>query len=254
MSLISSKTFADACDFVICHAYGDLGRVCKPAKTPKRIFVAGEYSVFERALPLLTSFEDKYELVYHYSDPSFDRFKFEVIRPYVTKIYAQNCEFDHPMVKKLPLGFPDGKVPRRVEGPRNKDILCYVNLGLYNDRELKFAMCRSIRQKVYEYFRDKPWATVDEAPIPFEEFSEKLNRAEYVVCPVGFGLDTMRFYESAWVGATPIVTHSGIEEDVHREFNPLVVDSFEDVTEELLRTHERRIAGDDKFNVDFWLK
>ena len=253
MALISSKTFADACDFVICHAYGDLGNIRKPTTTPKRIFVAGEWSVFERALPLLTSFEDKYELVYHYSDPSFDRFKFEVIRPYVTKIYAQNCEFDHPMVKKLPLGFPDGKVPRRTTGQK-KDILCYVNLGLYNDRELKFAMSRSIRQRVYDYFREKPWATVDETPIPFEEFSEKLNRAQYVVCPVGFGLDTMRFYESAWVGATPIVTHSGIEGDVHREFNPLVVDSFEDVTEELLRTRERRVAGDDVFEVDFWLK
>jgi hypothetical protein len=253
MALISSKTFADACDFVICHAYGDLGNIRKPEKTPKRIFIAGEWSVFERALPLLTSFEDKYELVYHYSDPSFDRFKFEVIRPYVTKIYAQNCEFDHPMVKKLPLGFPDGKVPRRTTGQK-KDILCYVNLGLYNDRELKFAMSRSIRQRVYDYFREKPWATVDETPIPFEEFSEKLNRAQYVVCPVGFGLDTMRFYESAWVGATPIVTHSGIEGDVHREFNPLVVDSFEDVTEELLRTHERRVAGDEVFEVDFWLK
>lgn len=253
MTLISSKTFADACDFVICHAYGDLGNIRKPTTTPKRIFVAGEWSVFERALPLLTSFEDKYELVYHYSDPSFDRFKFEVIRPYVTKIYAQNCEFDHPMVKKLPLGFPDGKVPRRTTGQK-KDILCYVNLGLYNDRELKFAMSRSIRQRVYDYFREKPWATVDETPIPFEEFSEKLNRAQYVVCPVGFGLDTMRFYESAWVGATPIVTHSGIEGDVHREFNPLVVDSFEDVTEELLRTRERRVAGDDVFEVDFWLK
>ena len=251
MALISSKTFADACDFVICHAYGDLGNIRKPEKTPKRIFIAGEYSVFERALPLLTSFDDKYELVYHYSDPSFDRFKLEVIRPYVTRIYAQNCEFDHPLVKKLPLGFPDGKVPQRLSCP--KDILCYVNLGLYNEHELKFAMSRRIRQRVYDYFRDKPWAVVDETPIPFEEFSEKLNRAQYVVCPMGFGLDTMRFYESAWVGATPIVTNSGIERDVHRKFHPLVVDSFEDVTEDMLRGHERQVAGEDAFKVDFWL-
>lgn len=249
--LIRSKAFADTCDFVICHAYGDVHALRKPAKTPKRIFVTGEYAVFERALPLLTSFDEKYELVYHYSDAPFDVYKFEVIRPYVSRIWAENCEVRHPMVRTLPLGFDDAKTPRRLD-VANKDILVYVNLGLYNARELKFAMARRIRQRVYDHFRDKPWAVVDETPVPFEEFNDKLNRAQFVVCPMGFGIDTMRFYESAYVGATPIVTDGPLG-DVHREFHPLVVDSFEDVTEEMLRAHERRVADDAVFTVERWL-
>lgn len=250
--LIRSKAFADACDFVICHAYADLNTLHKPEKTPKRIFVTGEHAVFERALPLLTSFDEKYELVYHYSDAPFDIYKFEVIRPYVSHVWAQNCEVTHPMVTKIPLGFSDKSTPRRLGGDAPKDILVYVNLGLYNPHELKFAMCRRIRERVYAHFRDKPWAVVDETPIPFEEFTDKLNRSQFVVCPMGFGVDTHRFYESAWVGATPIVTPSPLVDEVHREFNPLVVDSFEDVTEDVLRAHARERPSDESFTITRW--
>lgn len=252
MALISSKHFTECCDFIACHAYVDLTTLRKPEKTPKRIFVTGEYNVFERALDLLTSFDEKYELVYHYSDPPFDRYKFEVIRPYVSRIYAQNCEFDHPLARKLPLGFPDKNIPTRRPPPAPKDILVYVNLGLYNPHELKFAMARRIRERVYAHFRDKPWAVVDETPVAYEEFADKLNRSAFAVCPMGFGIDTHRFYEAAWVGATPIITPSGLH-DVHAEFHPLVVDSFEDVTEDMLRAHERKLANDDVFKIDHWI-
>lgn len=248
--LIRSKTFADTCDFVICHAYVDLNNLQKPKKTPKRIFVTGEYHVFEQALKLLMSFDEKYELVYHRSDAPFDVYKFEVIRPYVTRIWAENAEVNHPIIQKLPIGFDDKNTPIRLNKP--KDILVYVNLGLYNEYELKFAMARHIRQRVYDYFRNKPWAVVDETPIPYAEFNDKLNRSQFVACPMGFGIDTMRFYEAAWVGATPIITSSPID-DVHREFHPLIVDSFEDVTENMLLSYNRRIAEDELFMVDRWI-
>lgn len=250
MALICSKTFADTCDYVICHTYVDINKLKKPNKTPKRIFITGEYTVFERALNLLTSFDEKYELVYHRSDAPFDIYKFEVIRPYVTRIWAENSLVNHPIIQKLPLGFDDKNTPTRLDRP--KDILVYVNLGLYNKYEVKFAMARRIRQKVYDYFRNKPWAVVDETPIPFEEFNDKLNRSQFVVCPMGFGIDTMRFYETAWVGATPIITSSPLD-DIHSMFHPLIVDSFDDVTEEMLLTHKRCAVEDELFTVDKWI-
>lgn len=248
--MISSKSFAKTCDLVVCHAYSDMYVEPVPTKTPKRIFITGEHYLFERFLSKLSRFENKFELVYHYSDAPFDRYKFEAIRPYVTKIYAENCEIEHPMIERLPLGFVDDKVPKSLQ--LSRDILCYVNLGLYNDRELKFVNCRAIRQRVLDYFKSQPWAVVDETPIPFDDFISKLNRSQYVVCPMGFGLDTTRFYEASYVGATPIVTRSGIE-SVHRRFKPLIVESYEDVSLNLLTNHTRERADPSLFYVDTWI-
>lgn len=247
---ISAKSFAKTCDLVICHAYHEMYVEPVPEKTPKRIFITGDHQLFERFLHKLSSFKEKFELVYHYSDAPFDRHKFEAIRPYVTKIYAVNSEIAHPMIQRLPIGFMDDKVPRSLNLPR--DILCYVNLGLYNTRELKFVNCRAIRKRVLDYFKGQPWAVVDEARIPFDEFMEKLNRSEYVVCPVGFGLDTHRFYEASYVGATPIVTRSAIE-DVHRRFKPLIVESYEDLSLNFLRSRGRESPDQSLFHAETWI-
>ena len=252
MSLICSKSFAKTCDLIIClqsHPYSQMYKELT-TKTPKRVFITGDNYIFERSLPLLTSFEEKYELVYHCSDTPFDRYKFETIRSFVSTIYAENCEISHPLIQRVPLGFVDDKIPRRVKMTR--DILCYVNLGLYNDKEAKFVNCRAIRKRILAFFKTKPWAVVDETPIPFEEFNEKLNRSEFVVCPMGFGIDTTRFYESAWCGATPIITHSGLDE-MHRVFKPLIVESYEDVDERLLTEQVRREPVPDVFRLDYWI-
>lgn len=248
MKFISSKEFSNTCDLVVHHAYTD--NVVVPQETPKRIFTTGEYEVFSRFLPVMKSFKDKYELIYHRSDKAFDRFALESIKPHVSHIWAQNCEFSHPMITKLPLGFNDDKVPERLNLP--KDILCYLNVGLANDRELKFVMCRSIRNDCLNHFKNKVWCTVEQN-VPFETFIEKLNRAKFVICPVGFGVDTYRFYEAAWLGCTPIVMSSGLD-DLHKKFGALIVNSWDEVTEELLRNHTPVKVPDDLFDINTYLR
>ncbi len=171
----------------------------------------------------------KFTLVYHNTDKPFDRYKFECIRPYVKHIYAENCEISHPMITQLPIGFQDKKyVPINFDA--KKDMLCYVNLGLYNDRELQFVMCRSIRMHCLDYFQRCPWATV-EAQVPHDQFMHTMSRAHFVVCPMGYGLDTHRFYEAYAMGCVPIVVTSGLD-PLYEKFGALIVDTWEEVTEE----------------------
>lgn len=237
---ISSKSFSEACDLMICPRYPE-----KVTKSPKRIFITGEYGVFHRFIHVLQSFKEPYELVYHCTDRSFDRHDFEAIRNYVSHIYAENCEIKHEKITQLPLGFPDDRTPTRM--PIDKDILCYLNVGLPNDVELKFVQYRSIRKQCIEHFKKKNWCTVEDN-IPFDSFNERMNRSKFVVCPMGFGIDTHRFYEAAWLGCTPIVISSGLD-DLYKKFGALIVDSWDEVTEELLSQHKKIEVPDSLFEV-----
>lgn len=234
--MIRSSNFSKMCDCVLDPYYTQ--DLCIKENC-KRIFVSGEYNMFERLLPTLKSVPHKYELVYHRTDSTFDRFKFESIKPYVTHVYAENTEIQHPMVTQLPLGFANETSVELYDGTKEKDVLCYVNLSLYNDRELQFVMCRSIRQDCLKVFGNKKFATVDEPKLSWEDFKDKMHRSKFVVCPVGYGIDTHRFYEAYACGATPIVVTSGLD-PLYKRFGALIVDSWEDVTEELLNSFEKK--------------
>ena len=246
--LISGKSFSETCDLVICPMYSDTFTM--PPTTPKRVFITGERDIFLHFLHVLRSFKDPYELVYHCTDRSFDIQDFEAIRNYVSHVYAENCELKHPKITQLPLGFFDDRTPIRLS--TEKDIFCYLNVGIPNDRELKFVRYRSIRQQCVEHFKQKKWCTI-ENNVPFETFNEHLNRSKFVVCPMGFGIDTCRFYESVWLGCTPIVISSGLD-DLYKKFGAIIVDSWDEVTEELLASHEKVEVSDELFKVTEYLK
>ena len=250
MKLISSEEFSKKCDFILCPLYNK--NINLPQKTPKRIFITGEQGVFDSCIHngILKNFDEKYELVYHRTDRTFDRFDLECIKPYVSHIWAENCEINHPMITRLPLGFSDKNKPKRLDF--KKDILCYVNIGLPTTDEFKFIRYKSLRMDCLKHFSNKSWCTIDEK-IPFEEFNEKMNRSKFVVCPMGFGIDTHRFYESVWLGCTPIVMSSGLDE-LYKKYNALIVNSWEEVTEELLINHVHKPVPDELFDVNYFLK
>jgi len=69
---------------------------------------------------------------------------------------------------------------------------------------------------------------------------------------MGFGIDTHRFYEAAWLGCTPIVITSGLD-DLYKKFGALIVDSWDEVTEELLSRHEKVEVPDSLFKVEDYI-
>jgi hypothetical protein len=97
----------------------------------------------------------------------------------------------------------------------------------------------------------RSWCTLEDN-IPFDSFNERMNRSKFVVCPMGFGIDTHRFYEAAWLGCTPIVITSGLD-DLYKKFGALIVDSWDEVTEELLSRHEKVEVPDFLFKVEDYI-
>jgi hypothetical protein len=247
--LISAINFAKQCGIVLDTFYNPQLIVNK-SLVSDYVFVTIEDNVFEKVLHFLKSFKNKYNIIFHRSDKTFDRFYFESIKPYVKHIYATNCEIEHPLITKIPIGFADNKIPKKISC--KKDIKCYLNLGLYNDKEVQFVKCRSIRLDCINRLKNKNFITYDEKPIPFDDFQKKINRSQFVICPPGYGLDTHRFYETCYLGGTPITLSSGLD-SLHKKYGALIIEDWDEVTEELLDNFKYEKVSDELFDTCMYL-
>lgn len=152
-----------------------------------------------------------------------------------------------------------------------KGVSLRATLGV-NVRPIKCLLCFSLwthpsRQECYQWFTgagagagasspspsfvynlndtDADAAAADNAQTtnPFEKVPaalvyDKTLESRYALCPRGCGVDTHRFYECIYLGCVPIVlrTHTVFDRLYHPDtgFPCLVVERWEDVTEELL--------------------
>lgn len=134
--------------------------------------------------------------------------------------------------------------------PRDIKNLVYMNvsIGTYPPR-----------QKIVDMYCDKPWVTI-EAPIPTIEarkrYLRQLRNHEFVFCPRGNGIDTHRLWETLYMGSIPVVERS----IVHRGWEDLPilwVDSWENITEDWLRSEAQRIKNTgwnlEKLKVGYWI-
>ena len=82
------------------------------------------------------------------------------------------------------------------------------------------------REPVYNYFRNKSWVKYAESE-KIENYLEDLKNANFVLCPIGNGIDTHRIWETLYAGAIPI-----LEKNVHNlSFKNLPIYYYEDISE-----------------------
>jgi hypothetical protein len=205
-----------------------------PAAT--RIFMSGEGLNWELEAENLNNHPVKFELFYMFTDRTFTRNMLYVLLPNLIHVYAHNCDFQHPMVTQLPLGFLDSTFLIK-KTPKPRDILCYMNFDLHKSEFRSHVTARLIRQNCVAALKGLPWVTYDQLKLKPIQFYEKLMRSKFVICPYGVGIDTYRFYETCWYGATPIVMSSGLD-SLHRKFGALIVNDWSEITEQLLDSWE----------------
>ena len=249
--MISGQTFANCCDMIIDPRYGTQGIDQSKLHSAKTIFINGD--IFEQIIPFIITCKQVPSLVLHNSDRFFDRIKLEAVKPYIEKIYAINCDFGHPKIVNIPLGVSDKSDIWKKEGTPEKTILCYVNFGLYeNTNELKFANVKYARDACKNYFSKTGFATLKNN-LTMDEFMKDMSLSRFIICPPGFGIDTHRFYEAVWMGATPIVLSSSLD-DMYRKFGALIVDNWEDVTEQLLKEFKKGKIDRSIFQSQKWIR
>jgi len=243
--LISPEGLASLCTYVI-----DEKVTIDPEAT--RIYMNGEDLNWEFNVEHLAAHPNKFELIWANTDRPFTWIMFSALRHNLLHVYAVNSEVTDPIVTRIPLGFkhPEMLAPNT---PGERNILCYMNVGGYMDKFIAHKTARVLRDVCRQTFEGCDWV-MKEDNINQNKFYERMMKSKFVLCPMGVGMDTWRFYESAWYGAIPIVLHSALD-DLYKKFGALIVNKWSDVTKELLEGWCENLVHLDKsvFNISEYI-
>ena len=152
----------------------------------------------------------------------------DLLPPNLNYVYVQNLNIDHPKFRVLPLGVLSKhgqKLTNVVGETHRKDKLCYANFATHT------YLFRSILTR--GYLAQNEWITY-ESDLDLTDYYRQLASSEYVLCPRGNGHDSFRVWESLILGAFPVVTRSVMWTRFSNFLPILVVDHWNEVTEELL--------------------
>lgn len=104
-----------------------------------------------------------------------------------------------------------------------KNHLCYVSFNESSHPE---------RKGLKELFSS--FAKIDHDRVDYSTFLDTLQRSKFVVCPRGNAIDCHRNWESIYLRTVPIMRRHDYLETLFKDYPVLFVDSWEDVTEDLL--------------------
>lgn len=225
-------------------------RYTKEADT---IMVVNEHWMLRRVLPVLMSHPKKFTLVLYHTDYDLEPQIFECLRHKVNHIYAEGCRITHPLITKIPSMNITESTPKLRNG--TKTTKCYLpKIGLFDENNLHHLPGKMLRLECLSHFEKVPFVEIEKNKLPIDDYYKKLSECEFVICPMGVGLDTFKIYEVLYVGSTPIVIKNGLEDMYEKIGGILVVDSWDDITEELLDNYEPRQPPDEVFTLEYWLK
>lgn len=116
------------------------------------------------------------------------------------------------------------------------------------------------RTHVRSLFESKPWVTQGTYSPTLEghrAYLEDIRDHAFVLCPRGNGCDTVRLWETLYLGRIPIVKQDPVHKD-WQDLPILFVDRWEDVTEDLLRRTQVEFAARswsyEKLKIGYWIQ
>lgn len=116
------------------------------------------------------------------------------------------------------------------------------------------------RQVVWDMFHDKPWVTCGTYGLTVESrrsFLSDIRNHAFVLCPRGNGIDTIRLWETLYMGSIPIVKQDIVHKD-WQDLPILFIQSWDEVTEDFLRTKqvefESKQWSTEKLKIGYWIE
>jgi len=175
----------------------------------------------------------------------------DILLPYTIHMFLQNNIYDDPKIHQMPIGIRDGEeifpihkhFSQKIllnESIQNRDkkylcLLCYTNgtqsrincENILGNKEFII----NLNKNIYE-----PQASLNCGKVPVDINYQYTHESYYVLSPTGCGEATHRFFEAIYLDAIPIVlqTHTAFDK-LYNVFPCLVVNNWDEVTEELLK-------------------
>ena len=201
-------------------------------------------------------------LITHNADwPSPGEFFSYLDDPRILRWYGENCDINyHPKFFPLPIGMSNPHVP--FGDTRTMDIvLDSIGEPTHNKKNHKLYINFTVhdvipeRLKVFNHFKDKPFIFLASQK-PFKEYLLEMSEYLFVLSPFGYGLDCFRTWEALLVGSIPVV-HSSTLNPLYEGLPVIIVENWEEVTEEFLEKKYQEIKdkhyNKDKLFLPYWV-
>ena len=158
----------------------------------------------------------------------------------IIKWIGHNIELNHEKIVKIPIGFSN----KCIKDEQLLDSL-YERKVCICDKEGKLFISymeetNSKRKNLVSKFKNKHWVVIGKK-CAFETYMENINKYKFVLCPRGNGVDTYRFWETVFMGSIPVVESSNLD-DLYKQVNCVIVDSFDDINKELLKSFSLNLS------------
>jgi hypothetical protein len=186
----------------------------------------------------------------------------------VKKIYCNNVDYAHDIIKFLPMGrdFRARECFSNNYKSEEKNVLAYANFSLNT---------HWTRKAIHLFIKDNPLYTLENIGnrgkqrqkrswfMSNEDFFNRLRSSKFVVCPRGTAPDSFRFYDSLYSGAIPIVIkHPMYDQFDHSELPILFLDhqkDYQKITEDFLNKQYRILSKKIKpyyktLDFNYWIK
>jgi hypothetical protein len=211
------------------------------------------------------NFDDDFILVSHNSDgkvtktPKNSDADFNKKPKNLKKWFAQNVCVNDEIMVSLPIGLENSEwFPqiRKIEKIKTKKLesKIYKNLLYVNHNILTNPI---ERQKPYDIFKDKNWATLEYGNngINFDGYLDNIYSHKFVLCPEGNGTDTHRTWECLYLGVIPIEKRN-INNSFYEDLPICFVNEWEEINEDFLKKEYERIINNqfnlEKLNFLYW--
>lgn len=215
----SNSPFYDQFDCIL-----DPNMIIQPDRvdSARSILVNGDHLI--SLLDILHASETDHTLTIIGRASEFTALRRLALPPTTVAIKAQSCAVSAPDTTPIPLGpvmRPSSETP--------KSILCYY-VPMMPPAPINRATSKNCTNAMTKKKGD--WLVIEDGKV----YEETLKKSSFLVCPPLLGLDTPLFWEAKAHGVIPIVIDSPLA-PMYKMFGCLVVSRWEDITEELLRSH-----------------
>lgn len=189
--------------------------------------------------------------------------------PFCVHWFTQNCTLNHPKVSAIPIGMDYHTFNYVCPSKQQEQILNHIksNSPSWNNRHIKCYgnFHFSMDNKYYSSERYDCFNKVSKELCLYEENRVSLDTTwinqttcAFVLSPAGGGLDCHRTWEALILGCIPIVRRFNIPlENVYADLPVLIVDNWEDVNEELLKStivnFNQRQFNYNKLMLKYWV-
>jgi hypothetical protein len=168
-------------------------------------------------------------------DTPIDEYIDKLIPENVLCISAVNAIFWNKKVIPAPYG-----IQRKMHPNDNKsDILKQVMRESIFPKNLLYVNHNENtnlkeRQGLNELFDDQSWSLVDRERVEYYQFLRTIKNFKFVLCPIGNAVDCHRNWEVLYLGRVPVMKKHPYLQELYKDYPVLFVDSYDDISEELL--------------------